>query len=63
MKKTYMNPEMVVVPLMAQQMIAYSVTSVSGLDGVTIGDGDFTGGASDVKAFENLDGGILDEEW
>jgi hypothetical protein len=60
MKKTYINPSMMVVPFVATQVIAYSVDSVTGLDGVTKGEGDFEGGVVDVKTY-NIN--IWDEEW
>ena len=62
MKRTYINPEMVVVPLMAKQMIANSLQGLSGLDGVSMGDGDFAGGAADVKGLE-FNTNIWDDEW
>ena len=62
MKKTYINPEMIVVPLMAKHMIANSLQSLSGLDGVSMGDGDFAGGAADVKGLE-FNTNIWDDEW
>ena len=62
MKKTYINPEMVIVPLMAKQMIAYSLNSVTGLDGVSTSDDDFAGGAADVKGLE-FNTNIWDDEW
>ena len=61
MKKTYINPAMVVVPFIATQVIANSLNGLTGLDDVSMGEGDFTGGASDVKGFDNKS--IWDDEW
>ncbi len=61
MKKTYINPAMVVVPFIATQVIASSLNAVSGLDGLSMGDGDFTGGAADVKVYTSSN--LWDNEW
>ena len=47
---------------MAKQMIAYSLNSVTGLDGVSTSDDDFAGGAADVKGLE-FNTNIWDDEW
>ena len=62
MKKTYINPEMVVVPLMAKQTIAVvSVTALGGdVDDLEIDLGEAPGTA-DVKGFGNIS--IWDNEW
>ena len=62
MKKTYINPEMVVVPLMAKQTIAVvSVTTLGGdVDDLDLGDGEIPTTA-DVKGFGNIN--VWDNEW
>ena len=61
MKKTYINPAMVVVPFIATQVIASSLNAVTGLDDVTKGEGDFTGGFADVKVYTSSN--LWDNEW
>ena len=62
MKKTYINPEMVIVPLMAKQTIAVvSLTHISGTSGLDWGDGD-TPTSADVKGME-FNTNIWDDEW
>ena len=60
MKKTYINPAMVVVPFIATQVIASSLNAVTGLDDVTKGEGDFTG-VADVKVITSSN--LWDNEW
>ena len=55
MKKTYKTPLTEVVKVNAVQLICQSIVDVSGLNGVTKGEGKFTGGASDSKDFEDYD--------
>lgn len=50
MKKTYIEPTLLVHKVEACQMICNSVNGVKGLDGVTIGEGNFTGGASEARS-------------
>ena len=59
MKKTYVNPEMVVVPLMAKHMIANSVQSVSGLEDVDFID--FITPEGDTVGFVVREGEDVDE--
>ena len=50
MKKTaYLAPATTVTTIQLQSMIANSFTSVSGLDGVEKGEGDFAGGDADGR--------------
>jgi len=49
MKKTYIEPTLLIHKVEACQMICNSINSVSGLNGVTMGEGEFTGGASDAR--------------
>ena len=58
MKKTYINPEMVVVPFIPRNPLL--VNSVRGLEGVNRGSGDFEGGYVDVKEVKS---DIWDNEW
>ena len=60
MKKTYINPAMMVVPFIATHVIANSIKSVDGLVGVSKGEGDFEGGNSDVKVSNP---NLWDNEW
>ena len=63
MKRTYINPEMIVVPFVATQVIAESpLSNVSGADGLEKGNGYFKGGAADVKEGSSA-GSVWDEEW
>ena len=55
MKKIYKAPLTKVVKVNAVQLICQSIVDVSGLNGVTKGEGNFTGGASDSKDFEDYD--------
>ncbi|MBO4462570.1 MAG: hypothetical protein J5797_00050 [Prevotella sp.] len=52
MNKKYIKPNIEVVNVRTQQMIANSLTSITGLDGVTLG-GEFTGGGTDARLFED----------
>ena len=61
MKKTYINPNMVVVPFIATHVIANSLNSVTGLEGVDISTNDFTGGAADTKGISDVN--LWDNEW
>ena len=56
MKKTYIIPAIEVTPVVAEQMIAASITKVDGNSGLELGDGEVPGEA-DVK------GNGLDFEW
>ncbi len=47
--KTYIKPETEVTVIQFQPMLSNSVTGVSGLDGVTNSDDDFSGGDSDSR--------------
>ena len=58
MKKTYIEPTLLVHKVVACQMICNSINGVTGLDGVTIGEGNFTGGASDAR-----EASFSDDEW
>ena len=61
MKKTYINPEMVVVPFIATHTIAVSVTALGGdVDDLEIGS-DEAPGTADVKGFGNIN--VWDNEW
>ena len=62
MKKIYNIPAMVVIPFVAKQIIATSITTVGGDTGIEIGEGDAPGTA-DVKNFGNLNRNIWDEAW
>ena len=55
MKKTYIKPSVEVVCLELENMIANSVTGVSGLDGLSVSNEDFGGGAADAKGRGNAD--------
>ena len=57
MKKTYIIPALEVTPVVAEQMIAASITKVDGNSGLELGDGEVPGEA-DVKG-----NGGLDFEW
>ena len=57
MKKTYIIPAIEVTPVVAEQMIAASITKVDGNSGLELGDGEVPGEA-DVKG-----NGGLDFEW
>ena len=59
MKKTYINPAMVVMPFVATQTIAASVTGVGGDTEITIGTDDPVPGTADVKVNRNL----WDDAW
>ena len=50
-KKAYMAPAITITTVEMQAPLASSnsVTSVSGIDGLTVGDGDFSGGAADSR--------------
>ncbi len=49
MKKTYKNPTLKVVNVKPAQFIAGSIRSVSGLNGVTKSDSEFSGGDADAR--------------
>lgn len=48
--KKYIEPKLVIVKLRTQRLLQNSIRSVSGLDGVGKGDGDFGGGKSDSRS-------------
>ena len=50
MKKIYLKPNTEVISVKTQQMMANSITSLSGLDGVDVG-GEFGGGDADSPLF------------
>ena len=58
MKKTYIEPTLLVHKVVACQMICNSINGVTGLDGVTISEENFTGGASDAR-----EATFSDDEW
>ena len=60
MKKIYISPEMMVVTIEPRTMLAESIVTVSGAEGLSRGSGDFEGGVADVKA-SNPD--AWDSEW
>ena len=49
MKKIYIRPNIEVINIGLQQMIANSVKSVTGAGGMGMGSGEFPGGSSDAK--------------
>ena len=56
MKKTYIAPLTEVVKVNAGQIICSSpVDSITGIDGVTKGEGKLVGGASDSKDWDDYD--------
>ena len=55
MKKIYKAPLTKVVKVNAVQLICQSIVDVSGLSGVTKGEGKFIGGASDSKDWDDYD--------
>ena len=55
MKKTYIEPTLLVHKIKPCQMICNSVRNITGLTGVSKGAGDFTGGASDARGAEFSD--------
>ena len=55
MKKIYKAPLTKVVKVNAVQLICQSIVDVSGLNGVTKGEGKFVGGDSDSKDFDDFD--------
>ena len=59
MKKTYISPAMDVTYLVAEQMIANSITGIGGNAGIGMGEGDVPGEA-DVKG--NLYGETIFDE-
>ena len=59
MKKTYIIPAMDVTLVVAEEMIAGSITGVGGDSGIEIGDGE-TPGEADVKG-NNYN--VWDEDW
>ena len=62
MKKIYIIPELNITKLTVENMVAASpLSSVSGLDGVSKGQGDFTGGAADVKSNDVYN--VWDDAW
>ena len=62
MKKTYINPEMVVIPFVATQHIALSLTSgIGGDTGITRGDDIEAPSSADVKGIGDID--LWDEVW
>ena len=61
MKKTYIIPAMIVVPFVATQVIAASITGIGGNSGLEIGDGEIPGTA-DIKEFD-FKTNLWDDEW
>ena len=63
MKKTvYIAPAIEVTMVELSTLIANSpLSTVSGLDGVTKGQGEFQGGASDVKSNDTYN--VWDDDW
>ena len=58
--KKYIKPNTEVISVKTQQMIANSITSITGLTGVDVG-GEFTGGTVDTRAFDFVfDGDTFD---
>ena len=55
MKKTYIEPTLLVHKIKPCQMICNSVRGVTGLGSVKKGTGDFAGGASDARGAEFSD--------
>jgi hypothetical protein len=55
MKKKYIEPSVVAITIKPCQMICNSVNDITGLDGVTPGEGDFVGGESDARGAEFSD--------
>ena len=60
MKKTYINPAMVVVPFIATQTIAASVTGIGGDTDLDLGIGDAPTTA-DIKVWNDVN--VWDDEW
>ena len=54
MKKTYMKPGVEVMHIEMLPLMNNSVTSLSGLDGVSTSSEEFTGGTSDSRSAEDL---------
>lgn len=61
MKKTYINPEIVVVPFAATQPIAASITSIGGNSELELGDGNIPVSA-DIKPLD-FNNDIWNNEW
>lgn len=55
--KAYIKPSIEVTVVEMQPLMDNSITSTAGLNGVTMGEGDFSGGAADSRR-----GGIWDDE-
>ena len=55
--KKYIKPNLEVMNIKVQPLMNNSVTTASGLDGVEMGEGDFTGGAADSRS-----GSLWDED-
>lgn len=60
MKKTYINPAMVVVPFIATQPIANSISSISGITDLDWGT-DPTPAEADIKVWNDVN--VWDDEW
>ena len=63
MKKTYIKPSVEVNRLALESMIANSVTGVSGINGLSMGEGDFAGGAADGKVRGSRSTNDFDDLW
>lgn len=62
MKKTYINPEIVVVPFAATQPIAASITSIGGNSELLLGDDDIIPVSADIKTLD-FNNDIWNNEW
>ena len=61
MKKTYIEPSLIINTIVIEShLMQNSVTSLSGLEGVSMGTEDFAGGAADAKASHY---NVWDDDW
>jgi hypothetical protein len=63
MKKTYIKPSIELNSIALENMLQNSVNGVTGLDGVTMGNSDFGGGAADGKIRGSRTSDDFDELW
>jgi hypothetical protein len=63
MKKTYIKPSIELNSIALENMLQYSAKSVTGLDGVSVSNSDFGGGAADGKIRGSRTSDDFDELW